>query len=314
MLVTAMSDSKYLFGVKDVSIIFKSVPRLDLSTLINNIEFQTSKTLITELEAKKRWFSLNEAKLKSINSRVDISWFEIANFNAGSEDTLGKIDIFATWIHYGQFKNTVTVSIKTIIKQTGSIDTAVGNGTGKISDQQINYGITKIVQLKNGIILIGANMGLFRSTDVDEINDISFNSSNNILNHNVTSITQLANGNVLVITNDGSIYQLTAEGKIDTSVGGGTGNIEVGIHGYPRVIVQLSNGTILVGTSNGLIYKLTDEDKIDHSVGDGTGKLEDKIFDHLIIAIIELPNRIVLASTGNIDSTGTKSSIYRLVL
>ncbi|WP_338969219.1 hypothetical protein [Spiroplasma endosymbiont of Labia minor] len=53
ILVTVTNDSQYLFGSKNVQIIFNSGQRLDLSTLNNKIEYQGSK-LITKNEAKQK--------------------------------------------------------------------------------------------------------------------------------------------------------------------------------------------------------------------------------------------------------------------
>ncbi|WP_338969217.1 hypothetical protein [Spiroplasma endosymbiont of Labia minor] len=88
-------------------------------------------------------------------------------------------------MYNGQFKNTAIVSIKTTIKQSGTIDTSVGNETGVVENKTFKYGINSMIQLANGTIL-------------------SFAGS----------------------TYAGSICKLTDEGKIDTSVGGGTGKLE----------------------------------------------------------------------------------------
>ncbi|WP_338969211.1 hypothetical protein [Spiroplasma endosymbiont of Labia minor] len=56
----------------------------DLSTLDNDIEYWTSNTEITEIEAKNRWFNLNETELKMINKNVNIDWFKTNDFIAGN--------------------------------------------------------------------------------------------------------------------------------------------------------------------------------------------------------------------------------------
>ncbi|WP_338969247.1 hypothetical protein [Spiroplasma endosymbiont of Labia minor] len=84
------------------------------------------------------------------------------------------------------------------------------------------------------------------------------------------SIIQLTNGAILAGTNDHSIYKLTDEGTIDTSVGGGTGKLEdPTFDSLIHSIFQLANVTVLAGSGTS-IYKLTDEGKIDTSVGNGT--------------------------------------------
>ncbi|WP_338969318.1 hypothetical protein [Spiroplasma endosymbiont of Labia minor] len=116
------------------------------------------------------------------------------------------------------------------------------------------------------------------------------------------SITEFSN-NMIIATinlNDTSVYKLTDEGKIDTSVGAGTGIIYQSPSAI-RTVIQLSNGLILAGTVSNSIYKLNDDGTIANII-------ENQTFDGPVYSITQLSNGTILAATRN--STGT--SIYKL--
>ncbi|WP_338969184.1 hypothetical protein [Spiroplasma endosymbiont of Labia minor] len=80
---------------------------------------------------------------------------------------------------------------------------------------------------------------------------------NKTLDGAACSIFQFFDNTILVETYVGSIYKLTDEGKIDTSVGYRTGKLEnKTLDGYVYSIAQLANGIILAGVSSNSIYKL----------------------------------------------------------
>ncbi|WP_338970275.1 lipoprotein [Spiroplasma endosymbiont of Labia minor] len=297
--ITATPTSQYLTGKANIEIIFGSF--LELDTLENNsIEYQTSGIAITEVEAKYKWFNNNFETLNAANKNVNIDWFETSNFEPGDKDHPGNIDVSPKSEQNKEFLNISKNSIKTTIKQSGTIDTSVGGGTGIIENKSFDANITSITQLANGTILASTTSSIYKLTAEGTI-DKKIETIDSIF-----QIFQLANGTILAGIGN-SIYELTDEGKIDTSVGNGTGILENKTFDSTIVsITQLANGTILVGTNLNSIYKLTDEGKIDHSVGtNGNGKLEDKTLDGVVYSITQLANGTILVGT----STG---SIYKL--
>ncbi|WP_338969321.1 hypothetical protein [Spiroplasma endosymbiont of Labia minor] len=297
--IIATSDSLWIYGSTNISVSFinKSDANLDLRNLKNAIEYKTSGTLISEVEAKQKWFDLNMTELRIINENVNISWFTTINFSAGNKNTLGNIDISATTIHNKQFTNTTSVSIKTIIKQSGTIDDSAAN-QGMIE----SIATTAMIQLSNGTILVGSFGGsIYKLTDEGKIDHSVGDGTGKLddsFDNSINSFVELTNGLILAGTSGGLIYKLTAEGKNDNI-------LEDRLDHDVFSLVQLSNGTILAGTLSNSIYKLTSEGKIDTSVGNGTGKIEDKTFDGVVTSITELSNGTILAGTNN-------GSIYKL--
>ncbi|WP_338969333.1 lipoprotein [Spiroplasma endosymbiont of Labia minor] len=298
--ITATATSQYLRGKTSIEVIFGSL--LDLSALTNtNVEYQTSGVAITEAEAKHRWFNANLETLKAANKSVTIDWFETSNFNPGDEKHNGNVDISANITQNKEFLNISKTSIKTVIKQSGTIDSSVDIP----EDKTLDSGCTALIQLTNGTILAGTGSGsIYKLTDEGKIDK----KVEDLLG--VDSIYQLSNGIILALTYNnanGSIYKLTDEGKIDTSVGNGTGIIERAPFDGPKIrIIELSNGLILVGTSHGSIYKLTAEGKIDTTIGDGTGKIVDgKFYNFGPLSFTQLTNGTIITGTAG-------KSIYKL--
>ncbi|WP_338969256.1 hypothetical protein [Spiroplasma endosymbiont of Labia minor] len=232
--------------------------------------------------------------MKLANKNVDISWFETTNLTAGDKTTPGSVDVLAATAQNKEFLNISKASIQTIIKESETIDTSVGNGTGIIE------GISSITELSNKTIFASSIKKINILTDEGRIfSDVE---------NDITSVSftiQLSNETILATSADNAankIWKLNVDGTINSII---NNESNTGISS----ITQLKNGTILVGTNFGLIYQLTDEGKIDTSVGNGTGILEDKTFDGFVRAITELSNGTILVGTG----TTNGGSIYKLV-
>ncbi|WP_338969320.1 hypothetical protein [Spiroplasma endosymbiont of Labia minor] len=152
----------------------------------------------------------------------------------------------------------------------GKIDTSVGNGTGKLDEVGSHlYDIVSIIELENGNIFALTNSAFYKLKNDGHIDRLIGNGTGRIENDfkdDISSIIQLSNNTILVsVINSGksSIYRLTGEGKIDTSVGI-NGKIEdKTLDGAVYSVTELSNGLIVAGTASGSIYKLTDEGHID---------------------------------------------------
>ncbi|WP_338969330.1 hypothetical protein [Spiroplasma endosymbiont of Labia minor] len=120
---------------------------------------------------------------------------------------------------------------------------------------------------------------------------------NETFDSGVYSMIQLSNGIILAGTNAGSMYKLTDEGKIDTSIGNG-GIIENKL-GSVNYLFQHSNGLILASFGGNIICKLTDNGKLDTSVGDGTGIVQSFDSAGNVQWLQELSNGKILAGLDN---------------